>query len=82
MFPISNMPEQLQDALGASGSPIDLLLTDREAAALLRVGVSTFHRWVAKGLVNKPLKLGGTSRWPQSEILAVIEAAKAKRQAS
>ena len=60
---------------------VDLLLTDHEAAALLTVGVSTFRRYVAQGLVRKPLKLGGTSRWPHSEILEVIEAAKARREA-
>lgn len=42
---------------------VDLLLTDCETAALLQAGVSTFHRCMAKGLVRKPLKLGGTSRW-------------------
>ncbi len=61
---------------------VDPLLTDRESAAILRCGLSTFRRYVTQGLVNPPLKLGGTSRWPQSEILAVIEAAKARRDAS
>lgn len=58
---------------------VDLMLTDKEAAALLGVAVSTFRRYVAQGLVPPPIKLGGTSRWPQSEILAVIEAAKEAR---
>ncbi|WP_246045486.1 helix-turn-helix transcriptional regulator [Rubellimicrobium roseum] len=56
-----------------------MLLTDRESAALLHVAVSTFRRYVTKGLVPPPIKLGGASRWPQSEILAVIEAAKDAR---
>ena len=63
----------------ATPSLIDPLLLDRESAALLRVGLSTFRRYVAQGLVPKPLKLGGAARWPRSEILAVIETAKAKR---
>jgi predicted DNA-binding transcriptional regulator AlpA len=29
----------------------------------------------------KPVKLGGMSRWPLSEVVAVIEIAKAKRNA-
>lgn len=65
-------------SLGTTGT-VDPLLTDRESADLLHVGLSTFRRHVAQGLVPKPLKLGGSSRWPRSEILAVIEAAKAQR---
>ena len=57
----------------------DPLLTVREGAAMLRVSVPTFWRRVSDGTVPKPLKLGATSRWPQSEIVAVIEAAKARR---
>lgn len=65
----------------ATTPPVDPLLTDKESAAILRVGVSTFRRYVARGLIRGPLKLGGISRWPQSEIEAVIEAAKAQRDA-
>jgi predicted DNA-binding transcriptional regulator AlpA len=68
-----------RDERGTMDFTVDPLLTDRDAAALLRVGVSTFRRYVAQGLVHPPIKLGGTSRWPRSEILAVIEAAKAQR---
>lgn len=60
-------------------TPVDPLLTDKGSAALLHVAVSTFRRYVAGGLVPPPIKLGGTSRWPQSEILGVIEAAKEAR---
>lgn len=60
----------------------DPLLTVREGSALLDVAVPTFWRWVAKGILPKPVKLGGFSRWPQSEIVAFIEAAKAQRDAS
>ncbi|QRZ13734.1 AlpA family transcriptional regulator [Paracoccus methylovorus] len=58
---------------------IDPLLKDREAAPLLGVSVPTFWRRVADGTVPKPIKLGALSRWPQSEILEVIERAKAAR---
>ena len=79
MYPIQNLPADLRPATGELTPPVDLLLTDRESAALLRCGLSTFHRWVAKRIVKPPIKLGGSSRWPQPEILAVIEAAKAQR---
>ena len=60
----------------------DPLLTCREGAALLQISVPTFWRWTAKGLLPKPLKLGGMSRWPRSELLAVIDRAKARRDAA
>jgi len=67
----------------ATSTLIDPLLTDKESAALLSVAVSTFRRYVAQGRVPPSIKLGpeqgGASRWPQSEILAVIEAAKEAR---
>lgn len=58
---------------------IDPLLTVRESAAVLQISVPTFWRRVADGTVTKPVKLGGLSRWPESEILAVIDQAKAAR---
>lgn len=60
----------------------DPLLTAREGAILLQISVPTFWRWAANGTLPKPVKLGGMSRWPQSELLAVVEAAKAKRPAA
>ena len=60
-------------------NPVDPLLTDAESASLLSVSVSTFHRRVANGSITKPVKLGRISRWPRSEILSVIERAKAAR---
>ena len=60
---------------------IDPLLTVREAAPLLGMSVPTFWRRVADGTISKPIKLGALSRWPQSEILAVIGRAKAARDA-
>jgi predicted DNA-binding transcriptional regulator AlpA len=58
---------------------MDPLLTVRESARILQISVPTFWRRVADGTVPKPVKLGGLSKWPESEILAVIEQAKAKR---
>lgn len=60
-------------------TPTDPLLTARESAAFLRISVPTFWRRVADGTVSKPVKLGGLSRWPQSEVADVIERAKAQR---
>lgn len=58
----------------------DPLVNVEEGAALLHMSVPTFWRRVADGTVPKPVKLGNLSRWPKSEILGVIETAKAARQ--
>jgi predicted DNA-binding transcriptional regulator AlpA len=60
----------------------DPLVRDKEGAAILGVSVPTFWRRVADNTVPKPIKIGGSSRWPRSEILAVIEEAKAARTRS
>ena len=60
----------------------DPLLTAREGAAELQISVPTFWRWVSNETLPKAVKLGGMSRWPRSELLAVIERAKAKRDAA
>lgn len=65
----------------STATPVDPLLTAREAAPLLGVSIPTFWRRVADGTIPKPVKLGALSRWPQSEILQVIETAKAARAA-
>lgn len=57
----------------------DPLLTVREGAAALQISIPTFWRRVADGTVPKPVKIGALSRWPRSEIIAVIEKAKALR---
>ncbi len=58
---------------------LDRLLTDREAAAILSMSRPTFRRRVADGLIAPPIKLGFLSRWPESEIIEHIEAAKQAR---
>ncbi|MEP3675478.1 helix-turn-helix domain-containing protein [Sulfitobacter sp.] len=58
---------------------VDPLLKVAEAAELFSISVPSFWRRVADGSIGKPIKIGGLSRWPRSEILAVIEKAKAQR---
>ena len=60
----------------------DPLMTDKEGAALLGVSVPAWHKWVRAGRIPKPIKLGWLSRWPRSEIVAVIDKAKAARDAA
>jgi predicted DNA-binding transcriptional regulator AlpA len=61
---------------------IDPLLKDHEGAAELGISVPSFWRRVADGTITKPIKLGGLSRWPRSEIMAVIERAKTVRDSA
>lgn len=44
------------------------LLTIRELAALLKVGVSTCWRLRAAGKLPLPLRVGGAIRWRASEV--------------
>ncbi|SIT74890.1 helix-turn-helix transcriptional regulator [Pontibaca methylaminivorans] len=60
----------------------DPLLTAREVGAMLAISLPSVFRHVAEGKLPKPIKLGASSRWPQSEILAVIEAAKVARESA
>jgi excisionase family DNA binding protein len=65
-----------------NGAQIDLLLNVREGADYLGISVPTFWRWISKGLLPKPIKLGGLSRWLKSDLVAFVAAAKAHRDAS
>jgi predicted DNA-binding transcriptional regulator AlpA len=60
----------------------DPLLSDREAAAALGCARSSVWRWAADGIIPKPLKIGGMSRWRQSDIEAVIAKAEIARSAA
>jgi excisionase family DNA binding protein len=57
----------------------DSLLTANEVAAFLQIGRVTLYRHIADGKIPAPIKIGALSRWPKSEILNVIETAKAAR---
>ncbi len=61
---------------------IDPLLTAKECAAALGVSLPTFYRRIADGSIPKPMKIGALSKWAKSDITAVIERAKAARQAA
>lgn len=54
---------------------VDPLLRKWEVCDLLRISPASLYRRVADGTLPKPVKLGGLSRWPQSEIVAAVQAA-------
>jgi len=72
---IANNSKVLKMAAGN----IEPLIRDADAARMLCCSKATFWRRVADGTIPRPIKIGGMSRWPQSEIAAVIEQAKARR---
>ena len=59
----------------------DPLIRDTDIAELWGCSKATVWRRVADGVLPPPLKIAGISRWPLSEAQAVIEKAKAERQA-
>jgi len=68
--------------VGVERCASDPLYSDRTAAQVLGCGRSTLWRWAAEGVIPKPLKIGGVSRWKLSDLQAVIEKAEAQRQAA
>ena len=52
---------------------INKLLSDRELSHLLSVSRSTLWRWTSQGILPKPLKIGGASRWRGDEIEVFID---------
>ena len=58
----------------------DTLLTDREVAAILGCSRSSLWRWAADGTVPRPLRIGGMSRWRQSDIKGLIDQAAEARK--
>jgi predicted DNA-binding transcriptional regulator AlpA len=60
----------------------DRLLSVRETAAAFGCSVATVWRWAADGTINQPLKIGGMTRWKQSDVDAAIAKAEAARTTS
>ena len=58
------------------------LLSVKECAALLSCSVPSIWRWVAAEQFPKPIKIGHLTRWPETEVLAFVSAAKETRNAS
>ncbi|MDE3239594.1 MAG: AlpA family phage regulatory protein [Paracoccaceae bacterium] len=48
------------------------LLNCRTAANILGISPASFYRRVADGTIPRPVKIGSLSRWPEQEILAIV----------
>jgi predicted DNA-binding transcriptional regulator AlpA len=51
----------------------DRLLRVQDVAAQLAIAVRTCWKWVASGQLPRPLRLGSSIRWRQSDISRFIE---------
>jgi predicted DNA-binding transcriptional regulator AlpA len=49
-------------------TPQRILVNDREGAALLGIGVSTFWREVKVNKLPQPVKIGGATRWRLADL--------------
>ncbi|SHK38545.1 transcriptional regulator, AlpA family [Shimia gijangensis] len=49
------------------------LMKDREVAAMLSIAVSTVWDYASNGVIPKPLKIGGSTRWVRDEIEIVLQ---------
>ncbi len=49
-------------------SDLKILVRDKEAAAMLSMGVSTFWAKVKAGAVPAPVRIGGLTRWRVSDL--------------
>ncbi|MES3041785.1 MAG: helix-turn-helix domain-containing protein [Pseudomonadota bacterium] len=56
-------------------SETQLLVTDKEAAAMLRMGKSTFWREVRAGRLPASVKMAGNTRWRVSDLRQAVEPA-------
>jgi prophage regulatory protein len=60
----------------------DRLLRLPEVQSIVGLCRAMIYRAVASGRFPEPVKLGRVSAWPESEVLAWIEARKAERSAA
>ena len=56
-----------------------LLMTDAEAAQLLGIHRASVWRHCKAGILPKPIKIGGATRWRRDELEATIAASTAAR---
>lgn len=69
------------DNISSQSPSVERLLTDQEVADIFQVHRGTIWRRVKDGTLPKPIRIGSITRFPQSEIVAALEAAKRKRAA-
>lgn len=56
------------------------LLSSRDVAVILGLGPRTVHRYNSSGLIIKPLRISGSVRYVESELMAWIRAGMPNRK--
>jgi len=59
-----------------------MLITDLQVAKILNVSRATVWRHFKTGLLPRPVKVCGATRWRRDEVLQVIDNATATRDAA
>lgn len=54
----------------------ELLIRPRPLAQQLGIGNSTLWRWVKKGILPPPIRIGGIAGWRPSDIETTLEKAR------
>jgi excisionase family DNA binding protein len=68
--PMTEAPIQKETPI----TPQRELLTARDVAARLSIGVSTLWRQVKRGNLPAPIRIGGSTRWRRADIEALTAA--------
>lgn len=54
----------------------ELLIRPRSLAQQLGIGHSTLWRWVKKGILPPPIRIGGIAGWRYKDIEELVESAR------
>jgi excisionase family DNA binding protein len=50
----------------------DSLMTAKQVAEFLQISVRTVRRWVDRGILVKPIRIGGIARWWKSDVESLL----------
>lgn len=57
-----------------SDTTSEALMRDREIAAFLNIGRSTWWAWVRDGRAPAPVKVNKSTRWHRADVLSLLKA--------
>ena len=69
-----------QDNASDPSWPRQRLLSVKDVALLLGCGTSTIWRWARNGVLPRPLRIAGVSRWKIEDVLSIVIEADQRRE--